>query len=130
MTKGQKTLNGKAVADREYLGVLITKSTDRLVEVLSMIDNTLRELLGSKTTFPTAATSPPEKSSPPPQAGELPPDLLAHLKKKSENAYEVVDASILDKNNRLTMSDYLIVKQCGWGYSPAKKLIWKPKERR
>jgi hypothetical protein len=66
----QVKLNGKTVADIQYLGVLITKSTDRVIEVLGIINETLRELLGSN----HAVSLPRAMSPPPPQvAGELPP---------------------------------------------------------
>jgi hypothetical protein len=133
MTKGQKTLNGKAVIDLEA----IAKTLQNIEKDLALMEVTqsdilasLRELLGSKTTFPTAEASPPEKSSLSPQAGELPPDILQYFKKKSETAYEVVDESILAEDGKLNWGVYKAIKDAGWAYSPAKKLIWKPKERR
>jgi hypothetical protein len=120
----QKTLNSKNAAD-------LVSAVERVAIEIHATSEVLRALLSSKPFFgPQTTVSLHTTESPPPQVGELPPDLLPYLKKKSENAYEVVDASILETDGKLKLEYYRAVKDVGWAYSPSKKLIWKPKERR
>jgi hypothetical protein len=121
----QVKLNGKAVIDLESIADSL-KFLGAICQTLAVISEQLRELLGSN----HAVSLPRAMSPPPPQAGELPPDLLPYLKKKSENAYDVVDASVVAEDGNLRIDLYKLVKSVGWAYSPAKRLIWKPKERR
>jgi hypothetical protein len=120
----QKTLNGKNAAD-------LISAVERIAIEIHAASEVLRGLLSSKPLFgPQTTVSLHTTESPPSQVGELPPDLLPYLRKKSETAYEVVDASVVAEDGNLRIDLYKLVKSVGWAYSPAKKLIWKPKERR
>jgi hypothetical protein len=132
----QKTLNGKAVIDLEAIAKTLQNIEKDLAlmevtqsNILECFLESLRELLGSRPLFgPQTTVSSHAAESPPPVAGELPPDLLPYLKKKSETAYDIIDEGILQEDGKLVFSVYKDLKERGWAYSPAKKLIWKPKE--
>jgi hypothetical protein len=112
----------------------------RILEKLTAIDEKLRTLIlvtednGSSAGHEGSAAEreePTQRSFGEPSEAEYVDRLLREnvLTKRGE-AYTVDPSRVIDKEGHVDREIYFKMKGFGYAYSPAKKLFWKPKEKK